>query len=55
MGDHLAGIHAGLDNLERDLAANRLLLLGDENQPHAALANLLHELVRADDRAGTFV
>lgn len=26
-------------------------LLGDEDQPHASFANLLHQLVGADDRA----
>jgi hypothetical protein len=29
-----------------------LLLLGDEDQPHAAFANLFQQLVRPDDRAG---
>ena len=51
-GDHVARVHAGLDDLQRDLAADGLLLLGDEDEAHAAFADLLHQLVRADDRAG---
>jgi hypothetical protein len=47
-------IHAGLDDLQRDLAAHGLLLLGDEDQAKAALADQLHELVRTDDGAGAF-
>jgi hypothetical protein len=38
-GDDGAGVHARLDDLQRYLAADRLLLLGDEHQPHAALAD----------------
>ena len=52
--DDLAGIHTRLDDLEGDFAAHRALLLGDEDQPHAAFADLLYELVGTDDRAGTF-
>ena len=47
-----AAVHAGLDDLERDLAADRLLLLGHVDDAHAAFADLLQQLVRADDRAG---
>src|SRR5262249_3425152 len=36
------------------LAAYRPVLLGHEDQPHASFADLFHELVWADDRAGTF-
>jgi len=50
----LPGIHAGLDELEGDLAAHGLVLLGDEDQAHAAFADLLQELVGADHRAGLF-
>ncbi len=53
-GDDLAAVHAGLDDLERDLAADRLLLLGHVDDAHAAFADLLEQLVRADDRAGLF-
>ena len=41
-----------LDDLQGHLAADGLLLLGDEDQAHAALADLLHQLVRPDHRAG---
>ena len=41
-GDDLAGVHAGLDDLDGDLAAHRVLLLGYEDQPHTAFADLLH-------------
>ena len=50
-GDDLAGVHARFNELERNLAPHRLLLLGDEDQPHAPFADLLHELVGADDGA----
>jgi hypothetical protein len=40
--------------LGRDLAAHRFRLLGQVDQAHAALADLLQQLVRADDRAGAF-
>ena len=51
-GDDLAAVHAWLDDLERDLALHRLRLLGHEDRAHAPFADLLEELVRADDRAG---
>src|SRR5205085_8145753 len=54
-GDDLAAVHARLDDLERDLPANRLGLLGQEDDAHAAFADLLQELVPADDGAGTLV
>ena len=47
-----ARVHAGLDDLQGHLAADRLLLLGHEDEAHAALADLLQQLVRADHRAG---
>ena len=50
-GDHLPRVHARLDDLQGHLAAHRLLLLGDEHQPEAPLADLLHELVGTDDCA----
>src|SRR2546430_2142882 len=53
-GDDLAGIHAGLDDLEGDLALDRVGLLGHEDGAHAAFADLLQELVRADHGAGFF-
>ena len=47
-------VHARLDDLERDLAADRLLLLGHVDDAEAAFADLLQQLVGADDRAGAF-
>ena len=47
-------VHAGLDDLERDLAAHGLVLLGHVDDAHAAFADLLQQLVRPDDRAGPF-
>src|SRR5207244_12388809 len=40
--------------LERDLALHGASLLGHEYCAHAALADLLQQLVRTDHRAGTF-
>jgi len=51
---HLPRIHARFDDLECDLPPKRLLLLSDKHQPHAAFADLFHELVGADDGAGAF-
>ena len=47
-----AGVHARLDDLQRHLAADRLVLLGHEDHAHAPFADLLQQLVRADLRAG---
>ena len=52
--DHLLAVHARLDDFEGYLAPDWVLLLGHEHQSRAALADLLHELVRAEDRAGSF-
>ena len=51
-GDHLPRVHAGLDDLERHLAADRLVLLGHVDDAHAPFADLLQQLVGADDCAG---
>ena len=51
-GDDLAGVHARLDDLEGDLAPDGLGLLGHEDDAHAAFADLLQELVRADHAPG---
>jgi hypothetical protein len=40
-GDHLAGVHAGLDDLQRYLPAHRVRLLGHEDNAHAPFADLL--------------
>ena len=53
-GDHVAAVHARFDDLERHLAADRLLLFGNKHQSHTPFANLLHQLVRTDGRAGAF-
>jgi len=53
-GNDLVAVHAGLDDLERDLAADRLELLGHIDHAHAPLADLLEQLVRANDCAGLF-
>ncbi len=53
-GDHLLGVHSRLDDLQGHLAPDRLLLLGHEDDAEAAFADLLQELVAADDRAGLF-
>ena len=45
-------VHAGLDDFQGHLAADGLLLLGHEDEAHAAFADLLQQLVGADDRAG---
>ena len=50
-GNHLPAVHAWLDNLERHTAADRRLLIGHVDDAHPALADLLQQLVRADDRA----
>ena len=42
----------GLDELQRDLASDRLGLLGHVDHAHAALADLLEQLVWADNRTG---
>ena len=44
-GDHLARIHARLKDLEGNLAADRLLLLGHEDDAKAAFADLLQQLI----------
>ena len=51
-GDDLLGVHAQLDDLEGDPAADGLLLLGQIDHPAAALADLLEQLVAANLVAG---
>ena len=53
-GDHLLAVHSGLDDLESGAPADGSLLLGHVNHAHAALADLLEELVAADHCAGPF-
>ena len=52
-GDDLASIHARFNDFQGHRAADGMLLLGDEDQSHAALADLFHQLVRPNGRAGT--
>ena len=47
-GDDLLGVHAQLDDLERDAAADRFLLLGHVDNPATAFADLLQQLIAAD-------
>ena len=54
-GDDLLGVHAQLDDLERDAAAHRLGLLGDIDHAAAAFADLLQQLVAANGLADGFV
>ena len=44
-GEHLAAVHAGLDELQRDQPLHRSGLLGHEDRAHAPLADLFQELV----------
>ena len=53
-GDDRARVHARLDDLERDAAAHRLLLVGDIDHATAALADLLAQLVAPDPVPGLF-
>src|SRR5262245_40862210 len=48
--DQLARVHAGLDDLECDLAAHRLPLLSHPYDAESALPDFLEELVRTDQR-----
>ena len=52
--DDLAGVHPDLDDLQCDAAADRVLLLGHEDDAEPAFADLLQELVSPDRGAGTF-
>jgi hypothetical protein len=47
-GDDVAGVHPRLQDLERDLAADRLGLLGHEDQAEAPLTDELHQPVGPD-------
>ena len=53
-GDDALGVHAQLDDLERDAAADRFLLLGHINHAAAAFADLLEQFVAANPVAGFF-
>jgi hypothetical protein len=47
-GEDLAAVHAGLDHLERHAAADRLDLLRQIDDPHAAFAEGLQDAVVTD-------
>ena len=49
---HFARVHAGFDQLDGDAAAHGLLLLGQPDFAHAALANPLQQMIGTDDPAG---
>ena len=51
-GDHLPGVHAGLEHFERHLAADRLGLLGHEHNAKSPFADLLQQFIRTDHHAG---
>lgn len=53
--DHLLGVDAEFDHLQRDASAHGLLLLGHPDDATAALADFLEELVPADAVAGFLV
>ena len=53
-GDDVLRVHAQLDDLQRDPAAERILLFGHVDDRHAAFADLFEELVPVDHGAGTF-
>src|SRR5438034_8330027 len=52
--DDLPGIHAQLDDLERDTATDGFLLFRDIDHATTALAEILAELVAANTVAGPF-
>jgi len=52
--DDLGAVHPGLDDLERDLAPDGVLLLGHVDNAHAPFADRLQQPVGADPRARPF-
>ena len=47
-GDHASGVHAQLDDLQRDATTHGFVLFGHINNAAAAFAQFLEQLVRAD-------
>src|SRR5688572_18673119 len=52
--DHFAGVHAQLDDLERDFAPDRLRLLRPINDAEPAFTKLLNQFVMANDGTRLF-
>ena len=53
---HSLGVHAGLDQFQRDFAFDRFGLLGDPDFAHAAFADVFNQRVPpGDDRAGLVI
>src|SRR5690606_34291114 len=52
--DDLSRVHAGLEDLQRDAALDGARLLGHVDDTEAPFADLLEELVGADDRSRAF-
>ena len=53
--DDLLGVHAKLDDFERDTPPHRLALLGDIHHAATAFADFFHQLVAAERLAHGFV
>ncbi len=52
--DHPLGIHSRLDHLQRDLSADRMLLLGQVDHAHASFAEYANETIGTDRLADLF-
>src|SRR5439155_24398602 len=52
-GDDALGVHAQLDDLEGDTAADRFFLFGHVHDTHAYLADFFHEFVSSYSFPGT--
>ncbi len=47
--DHVMGVHPRLDDFEGHPASDRLVLLGNKDEPKSSFSDLLDELVRPND------
>ena len=54
-GEDLAGVHAALEELERDLALDGVGLLGTPDEAEAAFAEFFHQAKRTHHIAGLFI
>ena len=54
-GDDGLGVHAELDDLERDATADRLRLFGDIHHAATAFAKAFHQFVASERLADRFV